>query len=272
MRWKIGRLVGMAAIVVATMGQVQAPDSLALARQAYNGGKFDDAIAAATEALKTTTLANAAAVVLARAHLERYRLTAAVADLDQARSVLRLVTADQLAPRDRVEFLLALGVSLYVEGCESGCFSAAAEMFRLALAGAESSDDRERVFEWWAASLDRQARAGHEIERLAIYRRIVEGAEAELAREHQSASASFWLPVAARGTGELERAWGASIAAWIRARGLGRRGEVLRTDLDRFVTQILLPERARQQSPDIDARPALELLKQQWEEMKKKYL
>ena len=272
MKLKTGRLAGTVAIVLATMGQAQAPDSLVRARQAYNGGKFDDAIAAATEALKTTSLANAAAVVLARAHLERYRLTKAAADLDQARSVLRLVTPDQLAPRDHVEFLLALGVSLYVEACASGCFSAAAEMFRLALAGTESRDDRERVFEWWAGSLDRQAQLGSEGEQAAIYRRIIEGAEAELATDSRSASASFWLPVAARGTGELERAWGASIAAWIRARGFGGRGEVLRADLDRFVIQVLLPERARQQSPDADARPALERLKAQWEEIKKRYL
>jgi hypothetical protein len=38
------------------------------------------------------------------------------------------------------------------------------------------------------------------------------------------------------------------------------------------VTQILLPERARQVSGDGDAKPALAMLTSQWEEIKKKYL
>ena len=267
-----GKSLAVFALLAATMGQAQAPDPLTRARRAYNAGEIDVAIAASTEALKVPALANPAAVVLARAHLDRYRQTTTAADLEGAHAALRLVVPDKLTPQDRVEFLIALGVSLYVDGCTDGCFSAAAEMFGLALAGVGDVADRERVFEWWAVALDHQAQYGPEGERTPIYRRILERAEHELAAHDRSASASYWLAAAARGTGDLERAWGAAIAGWVRARGLGPRGDALRTDLDRFVTGVLLPERARQSSPDADARPALAKLIAEWEEIKKKYL
>jgi hypothetical protein len=46
-------------------------------------------------------------------------------------------------------------------------------------------------------------------------------------------------------------------------------GARLRVDLDRLVTDVLLPERARQLAPNIDPRPALSFLTGQWEEFKK---
>jgi hypothetical protein len=144
-------------------------------------------------------------------------------------------------------------------------------MFGLALVGADQPAERERIFEWWAGALDKQAQYGGETDRGPTYRRILDGADRELANHPLSASATYWVAAAARGAGELERAWGAAIAGWVRARGLGSRGDHLRADLDRFVTQVLLPERALQQSPDADPRPALALLVGQWEEVKKKY-
>src|SRR5688572_21734077 len=46
---------------------------LAKARSLYNKRQFDEAIQAATAARRTDITADAAAIVLARAHLERYR-------------------------------------------------------------------------------------------------------------------------------------------------------------------------------------------------------
>jgi hypothetical protein len=268
-RWK---LLAASLTAVAVMAQAPAPDALGRARLAYNAAKFDEAIAAAKDALKTPALANAAGVVLGRANLERYRQSSNPADLDDARTALRAVRPDQLTPRDYVEYLVGLGLSLYLDGCADGCFSAAAELFDRALARGEVGADRDRVFEWWAGALDRQAQFGPEGERGVVYRRILDRAEAELARNDQSVPGCYWLVAAARGTGDLERAWGAAIAGWARARGFGARGDTLRADLDRLVTQVLLPERARQLSPDADARPILARLIEQWEEIKKKYL
>jgi tetratricopeptide (TPR) repeat protein len=250
--------------------QTQTADPLIQARTAYNAGEFDQAIAAATNALRVPQLANAGAVVLARAHLDRYRVGAAREDLDAARNALRLVVPDALAPRDHVEFLVGLGLSLYLEGCPDGCYGGAAEIFAVALARADDMGDRERIFEWWAGALDRQAQFGPENERADVYRRILARAEAELARNDRSASAMYWLAASARGTGDLQRAWSLASAGWIRARSLGPRGEQLRADLDRLVTQALLPERARLQSPT-DPPTALAPLLQHWEEIKKKY-
>ena len=50
---------------------------------------------------------------------------------------------DQLAPRDHVDFLVGLGLSLYLDGCD-GCFSAAAEMFDRR-AGARRTRRRSRA-------------------------------------------------------------------------------------------------------------------------------
>jgi hypothetical protein len=46
-------------------------DALTRARQLYNQAQYDEAIAAATEARRVAAVADAAGVVLARAHLER---------------------------------------------------------------------------------------------------------------------------------------------------------------------------------------------------------
>jgi hypothetical protein len=79
------------------------------------------------------------------------------------------------------------------------------------------------------------------------------------------------MVAAAAGAGELERAVERIIAGWIRARTFGPRAAALRADLDRYVTQVLLPERARAMAPDSDARPVLTTLQGQWDEFKKKH-
>ena len=269
--------LGAADTATAAMEQAAQPDALTRARIAYNDRLFDQAITAAEEAMRTPASANAAAVVLGRALLERYRQSADQSpdstDLDRARAVLARVRPAELAPRDHVEFLLGLGVSLFVDGCTGGCFSAAAEFFQLALARVTSPEtgSREAIFEWWAGALDRQAQLAPDEERERIDRRMLERADAELAARPDSASASYWVAAAARGAGDFERAWGAAIAAWVRARYLGPSGDTLRTDLDRLVTQVLLPERAKHLSPGADARPMLALLLRQWTEIKGKY-
>lgn len=258
---------------MASLAQTPSADPLARARQLYNERKYDAAIEAASEARKVPSLANAAAIVYARAHLERYRQSSAAGDLEQAREALKQVYATKLTPRDHVEFLVGLGESLYLDGCLQGCFSGAAQLFESALARAHVIDDasRDLILEWWALALDMQAQYGPENERRPLYARMLRRVEQELERSDSSAVALYWLAASARGVGDLERAWGAAIAGWVRARFMGTRGTELRTDLDRFVTQVLLPERARQVTLDGDPRPALAGLQEQWEQLKKKY-
>src|SRR5688500_19860362 len=88
---------------------------LARARSAYNERQFDAAIAAARVAQKTPATADAATVVLARAHLERYRERANPDDLSAARVALGTVRVSNLDTRDHVDFLMALGEALFFE-------------------------------------------------------------------------------------------------------------------------------------------------------------
>ena len=253
--------------------QKPATDPLRRARQLYNEQKFDAAIQAATEARRIPALANAAAVVLARAHLERFMQGAERSDLASACQALKQVDESSLTPSEQVEFLVGLGQSFYLEGCLDGCFAAAGEAFEQALARADVVDRamRELLFEWWAVSLDKRAQLVPASLRRPFYVRILERAERETARPEPLSVALYWLAAAARGTDDLERAWGAATSGWARARFLTTGGAQLRADLDRFVTFVLLPERARELAAAGDAKAALTGLEAQWEDWKTKW-
>jgi hypothetical protein len=63
--------------------------------------------------------------------------------------------------------------------------------------------------------------------------------------------------VAARGAGDFDGAWNAAVSGWIRA-GSQPEGQPLRSDLDRFVTQTLIPERAQARTGQrLDAKATL---------------
>jgi hypothetical protein len=259
---------------MASMAQAPAPeDPLIQAHRAYNAGQYDTAIAAAREARKLPARANAAAVVLARALLDRYRAGSLLSDLDDARAALAEVRPAELAPRDHVAFLMGRGLLLYHDGCEAGCFNTAAEFFAEALDRMTSPEmgDRELVFEWWANSLDRHTLYTPDADRPAAYRRILDRAERERAERAQSTSAAYWLAAASRGVGDLDRAWSAAVAGWINAGSQGTRGDKLRADLDYLVEQVILPDRANAQAADGDARLALANMLKQWEDLKAKY-
>lgn len=266
--------IGLVAGLLALMAQVR--DPLLAARQAYNQAHYDDAIELATTARSVPSAANAAAVILARAHLERYRQRPDAADLATARDLLKAVDASRLSPRDTAELSIGLGEALYLEGeaeLIDDRYGAAAELFQTAMAQSSVLDPETRplLFEWWANALDRQAQYGQESGRKPIYQRLLTGAEQELVRDSKSAVAWFWLAAAARGMGDLDRASAAAAAAWISAPRFGAASGKLRDDLDRLVRLTILPERAMKLTPDGDARPLLARFTQQWEETKKRW-
>ena len=92
------------------------------------------------------------------------------------------------------------------------------------------TDARERVLDWWA-----------------------------------SATAAYWRSAAARGQGDLQAAWDAAQAAWVRAGLASDRGAALRADLDRLVLRGLVPDRAREL-----AEPP-ETLRLEWERFKERW-
>jgi hypothetical protein len=129
-------------------------------------------------------------------------------------------------------------------------------------------DAHERALDWWATALDRQAQALPVPDRAVLYSRIVARMEQELRRDPASAPATYWLAAAARAAGDLDRAWAAALAGWIRA-ALGRdRGVALRADLDKLMTQGIIPDRAAK-APARDRRPTADRLATEWDNFKK---
>src|SRR5262245_38273820 len=92
-----------------------AEDPLARPRVLYNERKFDEAITAADQARLLPGRADSADLVAARAFLERYRASAVPEDLTTARERLRRLDPQRLQPRERVEYIVGLGETLYFD-------------------------------------------------------------------------------------------------------------------------------------------------------------
>ena len=241
---------------------------LARARSFYNQRQFDQAIEAAVVAQKTPTTANAATVVLARAHLERFRERADPSDLAAARAALGSVVSDELEDSDRVDFLMALGQALFLQDD----YGAAARLFESGLSSAESigTTPYEAMLDWWGSSVERYAENLERDRRPQVFARLGDRMAVELAHHPDSGAAGYWIVVAARGSGDPVAAWDAAIASWVRARLAGTRSATLRADLDKLVLEGIITDRARLAPPDrreqetAELRAEWELIKQRW--------
>lgn len=232
----------VAVLLLTIAGPALAADPLAEARRLYNLGQYETAEKLAREAAAIPARADAARVVLGRIQLERFRQSADPRDLTQARESLRMVDTAPLDAAERVELTIGLAESLYFEER----YGAAAQLFesvrqRSALLGAPA---HERVLDWWATSVDKQAQTRQVEERPAIYARVLDRMAEEIAEYPGSTAAGYWLAAAARAGGDVERAWHAAHAGWLRATLADDRGTALRADLDRLMTQAIIPERA----------------------------
>lgn len=213
------------------------------ARRLYNLGRYEAAIEAATASVAEPAVRHEALVILGRAGLERFRQTADPADLSNARQALREVDASRLDVRDRLELLVGLGEALYLDDL----FMPAADLLDSAVADAPilGTPARDQLLDWWATALDRHAQSRPLPERGPVYDRILERMDAELAREPGTGAAAYWMAVAARAKGDIDRAWDLARAGWVRAQLTPDRGAALRPDLDRLVRDAIIPERAR---------------------------
>jgi len=242
---------------------------LARARQLYNDGNQDAAIEAAKEARADAKTADPAAIVLARAYLERFRMRANREDFDAARETLQSVQPARLTPRDRLDLAVGFGEALYLDGA----YGAAAELFEplLDAAAGLGPQVRERVVDWWASALDADARMRPMADRAPYYRRIVERMEVELQNDNGLGVASYWLAAGALGLGDATRAWQVAVAGWVRA-GFSADPAALRADLDRLVTDAIIPERVRGRSlPAREIAPAIAGLRNEWDLIKQKW-
>ena len=128
-----------------------------------------------------------------------------------------------------------------------------------------TADSRERVLDWWAIAVDRNAWRQNEISRPDDYQRIRERMRDELTARPGSATAAYWLAAAARAQGDLQAAWDAAEAGWVRASLAVDRGAALRADLDRLMLVAIVPERARALAQPEDA------LRLDWENFKERW-
>ena len=240
-----------------------ADDPLAHARLLYNQRQYEAAVRAAEQARMTPARADAADLVAARAYLERFRETAASDDLTNARDRLRRLDPQKFGPRERAEYVVGLGETLFFEGA----FGAAATVFDSVLNSRDAlpGDARERVLDWWASAIDREARPRPDIERQGVYQRIRTRMDEELATHPASGAAAYWIAAAARAQGDLQAAWDAAQAGWVRARLASDKGAALRADLDRLVLRAIVPDRAK-----ATAQPP-ETLRAEWERFKESW-
>ncbi len=240
-----------------------ADDALVRARLLYNQRQFEAAVNAAEQARLVPARADAADLVAARAYLERYRDSETSDHLSNARDRLRRIDPLRLTPRERDEYVVGLGEALFFDGA----FGAAATVFDSVLRSRDliGADARDRVLDWWASSIDRDAKPRPDIDRHGIYQRIRTRMEEELAGRPGSGAAAYWLAAAARAQGDLQGAWDAAQSGWVRAPLTIDRGATLRSDLDRLVLRAIVPDRAKAtaQSP--------ESLRMQWEQFKERW-
>ena len=218
-----------------------APDQIGTARRLYNEELYDRALQAVREAERAHGETPPVRLLVGRIQLEIFRQSARPEDLEAARVALRSVDSHLLDPRERLELTIGLAELLYFDDR----FGAAAELLEPVLETSSLLGDNahERALDWWASALDREAQA-HASATPGVYARIVRRMEEELRRDPASTPAGYWLAAAARASGDLDRAWAAAGAAWVRAPLARDRGARLRADLDRLVTQAIIPQRA----------------------------
>lgn len=269
MRRRFATLV-IAALLWACASPASAAEhpSLAKARALYNAADYDGAIAAAAAARSDPMSADASALVMGRAHLERFRARADPSDLAAARDALGAVRAPSLTPRDRLDLLVGLGQSLYL----GEMFGAAAELFDTAFSRRSMLSERDSLLllDWWATAMDREAQRRAPDRRAAVYEQVIARMEDVLREDPGSAPANYWLAAAARGAGQLDRAWNAATAGWVRATLRPDTTPTLRADLDRLVTQALIAERARMR-PAREQQDAVTSLRAEWDSIKSQW-
>jgi len=262
-------VLSAALIVAVTVTPASATRAdLAKARALYNQRQFDGAIEAATVAQKTPATADAATVVLARAHLERYRERADPSDLSAARAALGTVRAANLDARDNIDLLMALGEALFFEDD----YGAAAQLFESGIDGAYAQGPvpGEAMLDWWGSAVERHADPlGREL-RAEAFGRLRDRMALQLARSPGSGAAAYWVVVGSRGAGDAAAAWDAAIAGWVRARMASARSASLRADLDKLVMEGIIPDRVRTAVPDkraqmeSDLRAEWAVVKERW--------
>jgi tetratricopeptide (TPR) repeat protein len=232
-----------AAALLAWPRPAAAQKELKQARRLYNASMFDEAITAATPALDKPKVAASASLIIARAKLERFRISGDQDDLAAARKELTALNSRKLSAQESIEWQMGLGETLVFEDQ----FGPASEIFESLFQAARlrfTSAQMDKLVEWWANSTARFAESFTGPARSESYDRMLRTLRTALQLDPPARASTYWLVVASRGVGDLEGAWNAAVAGWIRA-GSVQGGDQLREDLEQYVMQTVIPERAR---------------------------
>ena len=253
---KSARGAAIAVLLLVCPAMAAAQSDLERARSLYNAGMFDESIAAAAVAKKKTAAAPSATLIAARARLELFRQkqrspgpggrARGSCFTESARSCAagNHRVADWRSP-PRCFSKISRDPPLR---CSRPCLPTARGL---------PTGEFDKLLEWWASTLSRVAESLSGVARKDAYAAMLSAVRAELERDPLSRPATYWLVVAARGTGDFDGAWNAAVAGWIRA-GAQPEGQQLRSDLDRFVTQTLIPERAQSRTGQrLDAKATM---------------
>jgi hypothetical protein len=267
-----GGLAGLLTVLASGAAGAAQPGpsaQLAEARRLYNQARYDAAIELASTLTGTTPTRDAAWLIVGRAGLERFRQSNEATDLQKARDALRHVDPSALDARDRLELVVGIGEALYLEKS----YGPAAEVFDSVVerAGELGPKARDQVLDWWATSLDRYAQALPLPDRLPVYVSLREGMARELRRDPSSATASYWAAAASRVLGDLDGAWAAAMAAWVRTQLMADRGASIKPELDRLVLQGIIPERARRLGGEGSPDEAITSMVAEWEAFKARW-
>jgi hypothetical protein len=248
--------------------QVRAAVAIEEARRLFVQERFEAALMSVSTARKLAPASAEARLLAGRAGIERYRQTADPLELDAALDALDGLDGAELEAQDRPDLVMALAMGLYM----TGEFRAAADFFEAASESTRDSGLQNGLLDWWATAMDRHAHLQASEDRPATYERVRARMDDELRRRPGASAAGFWRVAALRARGDLDGAWNAAIAGWVRAQLGDDGGVALRELLDAFVTATLIPEQAgRLATP---ARPATDIeavLMGEWTDLKGKW-
>lgn len=257
-------------LAAASGAQAAKIDQIATARRAYNTGDYDGAVEAAQAAIDDPKGAAEARIVLGRALVERFRRSAQPDDLIAARSAFVAAGSVSLSPPLRIEWLIGSAETLFFEEQYGAAAAMLASILEDPRAELAVPGGRDRLVDWWASALDRSVQMRDLDSRRDQYSELSRRLARELERDPALGSAAYWQVVAARGAGNLDGAWDVAHAAWVRAPLALDRGAALRADLDRIVTQALIPERARRTGRDQEKQVAA-AMRDAWEDFKQRW-
>jgi multidrug efflux pump subunit AcrA (membrane-fusion protein) len=233
----------LCAVMLLVPAAAAAQNDLARARQLYNQGKFDESIAAAESARSRSKIGLSAGLVIARARLERFRMSGNQQDLSESRKELVALDPRTLSAPEAIEWNIGLGEALVFEnqlGPAAEIFGEVLTRTRATLTPAEI----EKLIEWWASALSGQAETLAGTARTDKYGALLSMLRTLTDERLPSRAATYWSVVASRGVGDFDTAWNIAVAGWVRAGSMDE-GDQLRKDLNKFVTETLIPERAQ---------------------------